>query len=567
MKPSREQIISSFPLLDALRKAGCEFTPSGNEFRTRCINPAHEDKHPSMYVNPQKNVFICRSCGVGGSVVDALMLLKNVSNKDALRMLGERITKAETKTSTGKTGRHKVVASYQYRDETGKTLYFVDRLEHPSEKKRFVQYTKDSTGMVQNGINNVRRVLYRLPEIIGEDEVMLVEGEKCVHALESMGWPATTNPGGSNGWIPALADSLRGKHITIMPDADDEASHDSVWTNAVTESLRGKVASYRIVKMPEPYNDIADMVDELGSHAANEQLMALLEQTPRFDKGVNIPLHSAEFAMQRYRDSVRAGDRSVVELHRWLPGFASWHKRRVRGVARGEVIVLMADTGIGKSAALANILMAHPDKNALLFSLELPELELAERFTAMNHGLAADEVERRVKDGETFSTDGWGHIQICDEAGVSLERIREIVEQSRLITDRPADIVAIDYIGLVGGKAGSRYERVSQAAEGIKTLAKDLDAVVIVVSQIHRKGSDEAKEIGLHDAKDSGSIENSGQVVLGLWRDDDGEMVVRVNKGTKGGSALRIQCNFDPNSLVITEKSNREYLADDGLEP
>ncbi|MDP9476789.1 MAG: CHC2 zinc finger domain-containing protein [Actinomycetota bacterium] len=42
----------------------------GGEWAGRCPFPDHEDRSPSFTVNPEKNVFFCHGCLVGGDVVE-----------------------------------------------------------------------------------------------------------------------------------------------------------------------------------------------------------------------------------------------------------------------------------------------------------------------------------------------------------------------------------------------------------------------------------------------------------------------------------------------------------------
>ena len=64
----------------------------------------------------------------------------------------------------------------------------------------------------------------------------------------------------------------------------------------------------------------------------------------------------------------------------------------------------------------------------------------------------------------------------------------------------------------------------------------------------------------LHDAKDSGSIENSAGLVLGAWRPDHGTMLIKVLKNTKGKSGIVIECNFDGSTMQLTERPLRDRL-------
>ena len=53
--------------------------------------PFHEDKNPSMSVSPTKKVFKCFSCNTGGDVVTFVSKIKNISTRDAMRLIGETV--------------------------------------------------------------------------------------------------------------------------------------------------------------------------------------------------------------------------------------------------------------------------------------------------------------------------------------------------------------------------------------------------------------------------------------------------------------------------------------------
>ncbi len=63
-------------------------TKAGKDFRARC--PFHEDKDPSFYVVPDKQIYHCFGCGAGGNVFNFLMQYENLTFGDALEMLAKR---------------------------------------------------------------------------------------------------------------------------------------------------------------------------------------------------------------------------------------------------------------------------------------------------------------------------------------------------------------------------------------------------------------------------------------------------------------------------------------------
>src|SRR5438128_2013334 len=90
---------------------------------------------------------------------------------------------------------------YQYRDD------------ERGEPKTFRQRRPDDAGGWTWKLGGVRRVLYRLPDILAADPavpIFMAEGEKDVDNLIALGLVATTNPGGAGKWHPEYNDGLRG---------------------------------------------------------------------------------------------------------------------------------------------------------------------------------------------------------------------------------------------------------------------------------------------------------------------------------------------------------------------
>jgi replicative DNA helicase len=101
--------------------------------------------------------------------------------------------------------------------------------------------------------------------------------------------------------------------------------------------------------------------------------------------------------------------------------------------------------------------------------------------------------------------------------------------------------------------AGSRYERVSDACEAARRLAKKHHVVVILVSQVSRKQGDQkqVREVSLHDAKESGSFENSCSLVLGLWKTSKTTMRCRVLKNSRGLSGNTVEISIRGGTYIL----------------
>lgn len=196
----------------------------GQEVRFRCPLPDHADAHPSARWNPETATFYCDVCKLGGGVLKLA------------RLLG-----LEPRTNTAQRG--SVVAEYPYRDESGRLLYVVERLE----PKRFLQYRPDGAGGRIYHLGDVPRVPYRLPELLSAhpaEPVLIPEGEKDVDTLRSLGFVATCNAGGAGKWRNEYTRWLQGRDIVVLPDADEPGRRHA---EQVARSLFGIAASIKVV--------------------------------------------------------------------------------------------------------------------------------------------------------------------------------------------------------------------------------------------------------------------------------------------------------------------------------
>lgn len=85
-----DQLKRETSILDILERYGVPVNrqANGTSFMTLC--PFHDDKTPSLSVDPQKNIWHCFGCQKGGSSIDFVMEKEGLSFKEAVDLLGGR---------------------------------------------------------------------------------------------------------------------------------------------------------------------------------------------------------------------------------------------------------------------------------------------------------------------------------------------------------------------------------------------------------------------------------------------------------------------------------------------
>jgi Protein of unknown function (DUF3987) len=166
-------------------------------------------------------------------------------------------------------GQPQIVATFPYVDENGKLLFESLRREPGAHgaRKDFRQRRPDGKGGWVWNLEGVRRVLYRLPELLNADRdwqvVFIPEGEKCVDRLIAEGLVATCNPMGANKWTADLSPSLKGCDCILLADNDDIGRKH---VNDVACQLNGIARSVRILHLPglAEKEDVFDWLEKGG---------------------------------------------------------------------------------------------------------------------------------------------------------------------------------------------------------------------------------------------------------------------------------------------------------------
>ena len=203
------------------------------------------------------------------------------------------------------------------------------------------------------------------------------------------------------------------------------------------------------------------------------------------------------------------------------------------GFQPGNLIVIAARPSMGKSALVANIaenaaLKGHP---VALFSLEMSESELAQRFVASQARIRGEELRRgRVAESKwqtilgACQTLAEAPLWVDDSSDTGVLDVRAKARRLHHQVEGGLGLIIIDYLQLMRheGRVESRVEQVSQISRGLKGLARELDVPVIALSQLSRaveqRGGD--KKPILSDLRDSGAIEQDSDLVMFIYREE-----------------------------------------------
>jgi RecA-family ATPase len=253
--------------------------------------------HGSLSVDLVKGTWYDHEVEEGGGALDLVTRETKLIGQERLDWLKSHGFLFDTIQPNGGE-RASIIATYDYVDEGGAMLTQVCRFE----PKDFRQRRPDGNGGWVWSVKGIRVVPYRLPQLIetGERIVCIVEGEKDVDRLLSLGVPATCNAGGAGKWREELSEFFRDADVVIIPDRDPQKRHQKTGelmfhpdgrpilpgqdhAQAVARSLHGIAARVRLLELWKSWPDMplkGDASDWIRRGGTAEQLYALIDQLP-----------------------------------------------------------------------------------------------------------------------------------------------------------------------------------------------------------------------------------------------------------------------------------------------
>lgn len=314
------------------------------------------------------------------------------------------------------------------------------------------------------------------------------------------------------GGVPYLIDLSNWEHGT------------SLFEYAI-ESVRNKALQRRVVETAQ-----AIVAEGLSDQTPIEQLVASTEDRinslvsqkwkPSYASIRDVATLVYEAVKQRMTDETLAFGVPT--------GFRDLD-RRTFGLQRGNLIILAARPGLGKTALALNFATnaAKAGKPVVVFSLEMSREELGFRIMSSEGDI----------DGYKLRT---GHLD-RDEVARFLEAYRNVQEMPMVIDDTPAitimelrararrlkregkcAFIIVDYLQLVRSSPGieSREQQIAEISRSLKALAKELEVPVLALSQLNRSvESRKPPKPMLSDLRESGAIEQDADVILFIYRE------------------------------------------------
>ena len=357
-------------------------------------------------------------------------------------------------------------------------------------------------------------------------------------------------------------------YLTELSSVVPTTIHARAYANIVKQksTLRGIMSFARetLYSATAPQEDIAGFIDDMARKANAIATSGVASKVLSLREALEPMIKQAETL-------ANAGRRGLTGVP---TGFHALDKR-TNGLQPGDLLILAARPGMGKTALALNLLLnAARDKRrptpGVIFSLEMGAGQLAQRLWASSSKVPME----NIRSGD-ISKSQWVAlfssfknltdlpIFIDETSSISIGDLMRKCRQ--LKQEHGIGLVMIDYLQLMSGagssKNANREQIISEISRNLKALARELELPVIALSQLNRGvESREDKRPLLSDLRESGAIEQDADMIMFLYRESYYQAMKGANAGMKVGkgrngdadaSAPAVQ--YDPSMPATTE--------------
>ena len=279
---------------------------------------------------------------------------------------------------------------------------------------------------------------------------------------------------------------------------------------------------------------------------AQQSVMSITEsaatKSPRL---VGDVLHETVEILQRRCD----GDTRSIKT-----GFDDLDQQLDGGLQPGDLVIIAGRPSMGKTSLALNIgrNVSLSGKKVLVLSQEMSDIQLVDRLISDLGNVPLGAVRAGEMEGEygAHIMSAVGRLRdlpliIDDQGGLSLF---DASSKSRSVRRKHGlDVLVIDYLQLMQSPGDNRNEAIGEITRGLKSLAKELDIPILLLSQLNRSLEQRGdKRPIMSDLRDSGSIEQDADVIMFVYRDevynehstDKGTAEILVRKNRQGSTGM-----------------------------
>ncbi len=311
-------------------------------------------------------------------------------------------------------------------------------------------------------------------------------------------------------------------YLAILPDTVPSAANLTYYLDIVQEK-------FVLRKMIQTCTDVVARVYEFEG-----EVDSLMDEVER--DILKISESRVQSSTNTIKDLVKKAINTIEDYHQrqgMLTGIGTGFTdldKMTSGLHGGEMVVIAARPSMGKTSLAMNV-AEHVAIDLKLpvgvFSLEMTSESLVLRMLCSRSRVNM----RNIRDGFLAERDfpkltgaagklAAAPLFIDDSSGLSILQLR--AKARRMHQQYQIKLFVIDYLQLLHStarRAENRQQEIADISNGIKSLAKELDVPIIVLSQLNRELEREKnRKPRLSDLRESGAIEQDADLVGLLYK-------------------------------------------------
>ena len=351
------------------------------------------------------------------------------------------------------------------------------------------------------------------------------------------------------------------------------------------------VANYaKIVREKKVLRDLIQASEEIGLDAFDESqdVDVLLDKAEK--KVFSIGQKSLTQAFIPIKDLLPETFERIEQLsqhtalYRGIPTGFKQLDNMLSGLQRSDLVILAARPSMGKSSLALDIarhVAVIENLPVGIFSLEMSKDQLVERLLASHANIDSWRLRTgKLQDGagdndfsrlqSAMGSLSEAPLYINDIGTANILQVRAMAR--RLQQDKGLGLIIIDYLQLMDStnKYATPIQQVTENSRALKSLAKELNIPVLVLSQLSRAVEQRTPHRPmLSDLRESGAIEQDADVVLFIYRADKydenslekniAEIIVSKHRNGPTGA---IKLYFDENRVSFRNLEQGDYASE-----
>lgn len=546
-----------------------------------CLNPAHQDAHPSMGYNKKNQTVHCFACGATYDIFDLVGQEENLTDfPSKMKAVNRRYGGGEVIRVTAKSAQ-----AFPYKERAGRPdPYFTGRGLSDEIVQRFGLVVENGYAVLPVFVDGVCRSVCRRAidpavepryqnsrgamqlwnsaamEHAAGEALFVTEGIFDALSLEELGFPAVALCGAANtGKLVQKIDEyvpVAWPERVILAGDSDAAGQEM--NGKLWEQLTARGIACAVLALPDGCKDVNEALVQ-----DRDALQAACKAAAAAQEVQQQPTLEDEFLAYLGR----RGGAAVMST-----GIAGLDKALDGGLHAG-LTVLGAVSSMGKTSLMLQMAdtLAAAGRNVLFITIEMSRMELiAKSAVRGTRERARPLLDGRLPENKVrslisvYRQKTGGRVELWEpDAPLTPAFLDEKV--SAFCEQHESPVLFLDYLQLVApARTGMTEKQTADAAVAIlKQLARRYDMPVVVASSLNREAyRPGSAEPGMSAFKESGSVEYSADLLLVLKYRTDADKEIKTGPRHLALTILKNRFGATGESIPLDYEPEKELFRD-----